>query len=600
MATPNSYDFLAWFLGPKAENGKFLEGLIGDIVRDYAHWRKNYFPDDPILLTQQLRSKREESQAVLEGRLAELLAALRRNFPFYSPRYIAHELSETLMPAVLGYIAGILYNPNNVTPEAAPVSTELEIEVTSEILEMLGYHAPPPLPAADVDPVAYYTERGRSEFGWAHLTSGGTIANIEALWVARQIKYFPLSVKELAIAQSLDICVKLPNERTGSIRDIDDYDLLLLRPNECIYLLPKLVAELARTGQITHPPSFMADTWKLLENGRYATSKGFGPAFGDYPPKVLVATSAHYSIAKAANILGIGQSNIIPIKMDSHFRLDVDHLRRVLVDEVYANRHVPLCVIAAAGSTEEGVVDPIHSIIDLRADLEKSHGLSFWTHIDAAWGGYIRSLFRLDEFDQTEAVCGYASKFLRIPRPNISPTVGNEELRIWHGQLTDFLLKRISEVDESLRPVRSNEKAAVGAPDNFQFLEVDPKRPGQNARCLARRRLSRLSAGIEAVAVALRGKAHRRQGGGLHTGNQNLAGARQRGRFEPLHDHGLAARLRRRENHRGPSHADQLAVERSRNGLLGVSEGGIDHDRSAQDGVCALSRGLRGVPERFD
>ncbi|MGA7673500.1 MAG: pyridoxal-dependent decarboxylase [Rhizomicrobium sp.] len=471
MATPNSYDFLAWFLGPKAENGKFLEGLIGDIVRDYAHWRKNYFPDDPILLTQQLRSKREESQAVLEGRLAELLAALRRNFPFYSPRYIAHELSETLMPAVLGYIAGILYNPNNVTPEAAPVSTELEIEVTSEILEMLGYHAPPPLPAADVDPVAYYTERGRSEFGWAHLTSGGTIANIEALWVARQIKYFPLSVKELAIAQGLDICVKLPNERTGSIRDIDDYDLLLLRPNECIYLLPKLVAELARTGQITHPPSFMADTWKLLENGRYATSKGFGPAFGDYPPKVLVATSAHYSIAKAANILGIGQSNIIPIKMDSHFRLDVDHLRRVLVDEVYANRHVPLCVIAAAGSTEEGVVDPIHSIIDLRADLEKSHGLSFWTHIDAAWGGYIRSLFRLDEFDQTEAVCGYASKFLRIPRPNISPTVGNEELRIWHGQLTDFLLKRISEVDESLRPVRSNEKAAVGAPDNFQFLE---------------------------------------------------------------------------------------------------------------------------------
>jgi len=468
MANPNSYDFLAYFLGPKAENGKLLEGLIDDIVRDYAHWRKNYFPDDPILLTQQLRSKREESQAVLEGRLAELLAALRRNFPFYSPRYIAHELSETLMPAVLGYIAGILYNPNNVTPEAAPVTTELEIEVTGEILEMLGYHAPPPLPAADVDPVAYYAERGRSEFGWAHLTSGGTIANIEALWVARQIKYFPLAVKELAIALNLEIRVKLPNEKTGSIREIDDYALLLLRPNECIYLLPKLVDELARGGHISHPATYLADTWSLLEKGRFATSKGFGPAFSAYPPKVLVATSAHYSVAKAANILGIGQSNIIPIKMDSHFRMDVDHLRSVLVDQVYAKGHMPLCVIAAAGSTEEGVVDPIHAIVDLRTELEKSHGLSFWLHIDAAWGGYIRSLFRLDEFNQTEAVCGYAAKFLAMTRPHISPTSGKDDLQLWHDQLAEFLSKRILEVESSLRPAHSDK---ANDPGGATFLE---------------------------------------------------------------------------------------------------------------------------------
>jgi len=54
MADKESFDFLTWFLGPQGENGKFLEAQIADIVRDYSHWRQNYFPDDPILITQQV------------------------------------------------------------------------------------------------------------------------------------------------------------------------------------------------------------------------------------------------------------------------------------------------------------------------------------------------------------------------------------------------------------------------------------------------------------------------------------------------------------------------------------------------------------------
>ena len=450
MKNSDSHDYLAWFLGPKAENGKFLETQISDIVRDYSHWRKNYFPDDPILITQQLRNRQEENRTTLEGRLSELLASLRRNFPFYSPRYIAHELSDTLMPATLGYIAGMLYNPNNVTPEAAPVTTELEIEVTSEILEMLGYRAPPSLPPLDADPDSYYAEWSKIEFGWAHLASGGTVANIEALWVARQIKYFPLAVKELAVDQQFDLGLKLPNDTVLSIREVDDYQLLLLRPNESIFLFQKLVATLARLGKITNPSRYVSDTWRLLDGCEFATSKGFGLAFHTHKPKILVSTSQHYSISKAANVLGIGQSNIIPIRMDSKFRMDVGHLRSVLINDILARRDVPLCVIATVGTTEEGAVDPIHDIVDLRAELEKSHGLSFWLHVDAAWGGFIRSLFRLSELEETEAVCGSVARALRIMHPKIFPKSGTSELHDWHLQLAPFLSKRIAEVDQHI------------------------------------------------------------------------------------------------------------------------------------------------------
>jgi hypothetical protein len=50
-------------------------------------------------------------------------------------------------------------------------------------------------------------------------------------------------------------------------------------------------------------------------------------------------------------------------------------------------------VIGIAGTTEEGAVDPIDRIDEVRTDLENARGESFWLHVDAAWGGYLRALF---------------------------------------------------------------------------------------------------------------------------------------------------------------------------------------------------------------
>src|SRR5690349_24767013 len=103
---PHPTSPLAHFLGPKSENAPLFEELLLEITRDYLHWRRNYFPGDPILVSRAMQREMVEDNDALIQHLHAMLAELRRNFPFYSPRYMAHQLSDTTMPSMLGYFAG--------------------------------------------------------------------------------------------------------------------------------------------------------------------------------------------------------------------------------------------------------------------------------------------------------------------------------------------------------------------------------------------------------------------------------------------------------------------------------------------------------------
>ncbi|MEK7407290.1 MAG: pyridoxal-dependent decarboxylase [Acidobacteriota bacterium] len=427
MSEPEQLRHLAWFLGPKAENGQIMEDLLLEVLRDYFHWRKNYFPSDPILVTPSLQREFGAEQDALKQRLDELMAALRRNFPFYSPRYMGHMLSDTSMASTLGFIAGLMFNPNNVTPEAAPVTTELEIDACNAVLAMLGYQPPPEPPPPGEDARKYYERAARGEFGWAHITSGGTVANIEALWIARQVRYFPLSVREVARAKNLEIPVHLADGSRHDIRELDPYRLLLIKPAEAIYLLPRYIQALRKHEKPRDP--LWKTAWQYLNETEYALAAGAGPCLGAFPAAILAAGSRHYSIAKAADIIGIGQRNIVSVKTDASFRIDVDDLRRAIL-RLLDEKRVPLCVVATAGTTEEGAVDPVHKIVELRAELEASHQVSFWLHLDAAWGGFIRTLFCPDGAERAavtprvhEEVRIEAGKRFRLSWP--SPEVGS-------------------------------------------------------------------------------------------------------------------------------------------------------------------------------
>jgi len=357
----------AWFLGPKAENAEIEEKLMNFILQDYFHWRRNYYPSDEIVIPQSLRRELVDWNDDLTQKLAEMLAGLRKHFPFYSPRYMAHMTSDQTLPSVLGYFAALLYNPNNVTPEAAPVTERWELEVGRDMLEMLGYKAPP-TPGGP--------HEARSEFGWAHVTSGGTVANIEALWVARNAAYFPLTVDKL----SREFGLELEELHLG------------MTPGEIVHLLPRLVEALQRRLNLSRADAIERTGGLLASTGYSIPHNGTAACFAKRPPAIFVSSTKHYSIYKAADLLGIGRENVILVDVDGLFRMDLRDLEDKMRGAIKRGM-LPVAVVAIAGTTEEGAVDPVHQILDLRHRFETELHTSFWLHVDAAWGGYLRSLF---------------------------------------------------------------------------------------------------------------------------------------------------------------------------------------------------------------
>lgn len=360
----------AWFLGPKAEHGQVWIATIDHILRDYIHWRRNYFPEDPIIVDRERLKSHEPWVETLKGEIDSILNQLKAHFPFYSPRYIAHMISEQTFPSVVGYFAGMLYNPNNVTEESAPITASLEIEVGKMIAEMLGYNP---------------------STSWAHICSGGTLANLEALWIARMTQFVPLMVRDYCESHAVDdLLIETPDRSRVLITSLGNKDLINLRPNEKIGMIRALAAHMAaREGEEVY-----ADINTFMSRSRFNVSYAGLPAILaglGLRPIVFVSEAAHYSIKKAVNILGYGEASIRSVPVEPHFRMNTEALREMLFD--LSEDEYVAAVIGVAGTTEEGAVDPIHRIKFIRDELEKEKNRSFWLHVDAAWGGYVRSIF---------------------------------------------------------------------------------------------------------------------------------------------------------------------------------------------------------------
>jgi glutamate/tyrosine decarboxylase-like PLP-dependent enzyme len=422
----------AWFLGPKAENADWERRLLLHILEDYYYWRRNYFPSDDILIPESLQRAEAGFHDRLAQQVEEMLAGLRAHFPFYSPRYNAHMISDQTIPGVLGYFAGLLYNPNNVTPESSPVTLEWEMEVGADILRMLGY-TPPPASG----------KKSREEFGWAHITSGGTVANLEALWVARNVRYFPLAVRDVCKRHGVPLALKVAAE-LRPIESVSEEQCLGIRPNQAIYLYSRFIDAVERHWHLARSEAVHTAHTLLTQNRFSVAHAGTAAAFGVRPPKLLVSGARHYSIIKAADLLGIGRENIVLVDVDGRFRMDArdlaDKLRRVIEEGC-----LPLAVIAIAGTTEEGAVDPIDRIAALREETEETLGESFWLHVDAAWGGYLRTLFTGDE---AGSVRDFVSRDLILSRGHYEKRLriewGSPEV---HGAFAAFRLAESIVVD---------------------------------------------------------------------------------------------------------------------------------------------------------
>ena len=102
---------------------------------------------------------------------------------------------------------------------------------------------------------------------------------------------------------------------------------------------------------------------------------------GEHPLCVLASTDAHYSVAKACAVLGIGSERVIGVPTAGpERRLDPDALPAARAEALRRGMR-PIALVATAGSTSCGAVDPIAAC----ADFADEHGL--WLHVDGAHGG---------------------------------------------------------------------------------------------------------------------------------------------------------------------------------------------------------------------
>lgn len=146
-----------------AQSDKSLEGL--DLINQLlprglaslAGWQTRWseYEIDPTLSLSE-----ERAREVLQ----ELTSRLEENYPFFHPDYAGQMLKPPHAIATVAYFLAQQINPNNHALDGGPATAKMEHEVVAELAQLFGYG----------------THLG-------HLTSSGTIANLEALWVARQL-----------------------------------------------------------------------------------------------------------------------------------------------------------------------------------------------------------------------------------------------------------------------------------------------------------------------------------------------------------------------------------------------------------------------------
>ena len=344
MKPNNKFAIDALFLGPKAENGHFLAKTIEEFIKDHFYWRKDFHPEDDPIITLEEQSSPDflAVQQRTINALQSLSSKLREtSVPWHSPRYLGQMNSEILMPSIIGYVTAMLYNPNNCAYEGAPATTPMELEVGKDFCKILGF---------DMDK------------GWGHITNDGTLANMEGLWYARNIKSIPFAVKDV---------------RPELVKGKSDWELSCMKVSDILDLAEKV-----------------QDVWNTIRDesvrGKGCNSAQLG--------KWIVPQTKHYSWVKAADLLGVGIGNMIDVQVDENYRMDIDVLEKTINDLI--DKKIPILgVVSVIGTTEEGAVDHLDKVVALRDKFEKEKGVSFYIHGDAAYGGYARTIF-LDENQQ--------------------------------------------------------------------------------------------------------------------------------------------------------------------------------------------------------
>ena len=270
---------LSAFISPRGENKAEINQLAQQVLEIVL--KHLYTAGDRSPLQQDTQfpiSVNIPDTPVSETKILEQLQIILNNsMNAANPTFVGHMDSMPTTFSILGEMVTAALNNNMLSLEMAPVFSRLESLLLKEFAALFGLGAN----AGGV------------------VLSGGSLANLQALAVARNIKF------------------------------------------------------------------------DILEQGITAQTS---------TPVLFASEVAHTSLQKAAMLLGLGTSSVIPVKTNANSQMDISDLRDA-IENAKQNGNTPFCIVATAGTTTTGNIDPLAEIGQIAREY------NVWFHVDAAYGG---------------------------------------------------------------------------------------------------------------------------------------------------------------------------------------------------------------------
>src|SRR5205809_2955747 len=96
--------------------------------------------------------------------------------------------------------------------------------------------------------------------------------------------------------------------------------------------------------------------------------------------RISASRETHFSVVKAAALLGIGRNNVCHVAVDERFKIRVDLVAKITAD--LEEGYVPVCVVGNAGTVNTGAVDPLAEIREIADRFQ------LWMHVDGSYGAF--------------------------------------------------------------------------------------------------------------------------------------------------------------------------------------------------------------------
>lgn len=301
----------AGFIDPSGGNAEAVRDLAEDVLTQLLGQlemadRRSPLPEESTAPSATIPADGRARHELLD----DLESVVAKSMNPAHPGYIGHMDTMPTTVSVLGDLVASAVNNNMLSVEMSPVFSELEVQLTETIAGEFGL-------GSDAGGV---------------LTSGGSLANLHALSVARN--------------HAFDV-------HSGGLTGLD------------------------------------------------------------HKPVLFASDVSHTSLQKAAMLLGLGTDAVVAVETDDHSRMDPAALAQA-VEQAERDGRAPFCVVATAGTTTTGNIDPLPAIRDIAAD----HDL--WFHVDAAYGGALvfsdAERGRLDGIEAVDSVTFNPQKWCYVAK----------------------------------------------------------------------------------------------------------------------------------------------------------------------------------------